>query len=341
MSLPSFFLKSIVRPRAHRTINIFYIIFPSTADQRQRINGKIRADNEHHLWPVIIYKQPPLLCNLMKQPTVCKEDIFDDSLWWIHPTSREFYTKHIFPSGAVRIKERARLLRFSLGHAWAVKKKNHLAQFLEFGVHEGRDLVRMAHYLSQLDSQTKTKNTHPTIMHGFDSFRGLPEDWDNGQTNGDESLAFAAGKFSLDGVAPVLSSVQEKMNLGFHKGHNNASTPAKLHPGWFSDTVPSFLQEYTAPIAFLHADADLYGSTMTFLDEICKNGQLIVGTVINFDEYTNYQNWQDGEYRAWKEICETYNVEFQYIGYHAPAPKDPQNQYGYQSVSIVVTSIGK
>jgi hypothetical protein len=264
------------------------------------------------------------------------------SLWWIHPTCRDLYIQHIFPSGAARIKKRARLLRYSLHHAWGtVRKRCHHAQFLEFGVHEGKDLVRMAYSLSQLDNQQRT-NTGTTIIHGFDSFQGLPEDWNNGQNNEDDSLAFAAGAFDLDGVAPILSSVRQRLNLGANEQDIGATViNAKLHPGWFSDTIPSFLKEHPAPIAFVHADADLYASTMTFLDEICKQRQLVQGTVITFDEYANYENWQEGEYRAWKEICETYSIKFRYLCYHAPAPKDLKNWYGYQSVSVVLTSVGK
>ena len=39
-----------------------------------------------------------------------------------------------------------------------------------------------------------------------------------------------------------------------------------LHNGWFEDTVPAFLAARPGvPVAFLHADADLYSSTATVL----------------------------------------------------------------------------
>jgi len=133
------------------------------------------------------------------------------------------------------------------------------------------------------------------VFHGFDSFQGLPERWETGLTAADGvNPAFPAGAFDLNGHVPGPEVV----------GRN-----VRLHRGWFSDTVPLFFAQHAAdhaerrkgppPAAFVHADADLYSSTLCFLRELCGRGLLVKGTVINFDEYWNYPGWEDGEYRAW------------------------------------------
>ena len=94
------------------------------------------------------------------------------------------------------------LLHFALGRA----PKTGLV--LEFGVEKGASIRWLA------------KHTDRTV-HGFDSFRGLPNDW----TGTKET----AGKFDMRGKLPkVPANVQ-------------------LHVGWFVDTIPSFLDAHPGP----------------------------------------------------------------------------------------------
>ncbi len=41
------------------------------------------------------------------------------------------------------------------------------------------------------------------------------------------------------------------------------------------------------------------------------------GTVIKFDEYFNYPNWQAHEYRAWQEFVAAFGVKYRYLGFTA------------------------
>ena len=128
-------------------------------------------------------------------------------------------------------------------------------------------------------------------VHGFDSFEGLPEDWRTGVMRG----AFKTGK---------LPAVRDNV---------------RLHPGWFSETVPEFARAHPAPLAFVHIDADLYSSTKTIFDVL--GPQIVAGTVIQFDEFFNYPGWQQGEYRAFAEFCAARQLQVRYIGYtHANSP---------------------
>ena len=132
----------------------------------------------------------------------------------------------------------------------------------EFGVREGRSL----HWLI---------NKYPSqVIHAFDSWQGLPEDWDHG-----------TGKVNDMSCDPP--AVPEHI---------------QLHKGWFKDTLPKWKQSNKGPIAFLHMDADIYSSTKEVLTAL--NDQIVAGTVITFDEFCNFRlsgkmsKWQDQEFKA-------------------------------------------
>lgn len=124
-------------------------------------------------------------------------------------------------------------------------------------------------------------------VHGFDSFEGLPENW---------RACHGKGKFNLNGIPSVQGNVC-------------------LHIGWFHETLPGFVRETHSPMAFLHIDSDLYSSAKTVLD-YC--GELMVpGTVIVFDEFFNYPEWRDGEYKALVEFVGGNKVEFNWLAYNS------------------------
>jgi len=154
------------------------------------------------------------------------------------------------------------------------------ALFCEFGVHEGETITHLA--------KTLASRHGDVIVHGFDSFEGLPDDW---------FLGRKAGRFSLGGNAPSVPS------------------NVTLHKGWFKDTVPGFLRQHAGPASVLHIDADLYSSAITILNVMHEHGRIVTGTVIVFDEYFNYPGWQEHEYRAWKEFVNRTGIRFSYLGY--------------------------
>ena len=121
------------------------------------------------------------------------------------------------------------------------------------------------------------------IIHAFDSWEGLPEEWNHG-----------TGKVADMSCEPP-----------------NVPTHIKLHKGWFKDTLPDWKQQHKGPIAFLHMDADIYSSTKEVLMSL--NDQIVTGTVITFDEFCNFRlsgkmsKWQEHEFRAlveWLDECE-------------------------------------
>jgi hypothetical protein len=142
--------------------------------------------------------------------------------------------------------------------------------YCEFGVYKGVTINFIA-------ERTKSE------VHGFDSFEGLPEDW---------NANCPQGTFRV----PELPQVRPNVTL---------------HKGWFNVTIPGFAKACTGPIAFLHVDCDLYSSTKTIFEML--GNRLVAGSVIQFDEFFNYPNWRQGEYQAWVEFSE--GITFEYLGY--------------------------
>lgn len=122
-------------------------------------------------------------------------------------------------------------------------------------------------------------------LHGFDSFEGLPEDW-TGHLE-------TRGAFGRGGKLPRV--------------HPNV----RLHKGWFMESLPRFLAVNDGPVAFVHIDCDLYSSTRDVLWLLAD--RLMPGTIIEFDEYFNYHNWQQHEFRAWQEFVSAFGVKYSYI----------------------------
>ena len=119
---------------------------------------------------------------------------------------------------------------------------------------------------------------------GFDSFEGLPENW--------SGWAMSKGAFTMAKLPEVPPSVE-------------------LIKGWFEQSLPGFLQAHEGPVAFVHIDSDLYSSAKTILDNLAS--RIRPGTIIVFNEYFNYPNWQEHEYKAFQEFCRAHVVSYEYI----------------------------
>jgi hypothetical protein len=159
--------------------------------------------------------------------------------------------------------------------AYALDQARVLGSYLEFGVFKGGTMRFMA------------KRKPSAIFHGFDSFEGLPEDW--------FGMPLVKNSFSLKGGMPKVPS------------------NVTLHKGWFNETLPIWRSQYKDKVAFMHIDCDLYSSTVDILENLVDRMQ--AGTVVLFDEYFNYPNWENHEYKAWQEFVKKHQIEYEYIGF--------------------------
>jgi len=160
--------------------------------------------------------------------------------------------------------------------------------YLEFGVFTGGTIRFIARKIGD------------RTIHGFDSFQGLPEDW-SGYNLGQR--AFDAG-----GRMPKVPS------------------NVRLYGGWFEDSIPPWLDANPGPVAFIHVDCDLYESTRTIFTHLAD--RIVPGTIILFDEYFNYPNWEQHEFKAFQEFIRDRAVRYRYLG------------FSRQQVAVRVEAIG-
>ena len=80
------------------------------------------------------------------------------------------------------------------------------------------------------------------------------------------------------------------------------------------------------PVAFIHVDCDLYSSTKTILSLLAP--RLVSGSVILFDEYFNYPNWEQHEFKAFQEFVAASAVKYTYLA------------FARQQVAVRIDSIG-
>jgi len=131
----------------------------------------------------------------------------------------------------------------------------------EFGVFKGSTVAQLRDNFSS-----------DTPVYGFDTFTGLPEDW--------EGTDVKKGDFNLEGNIPNVPGV-------------------KFYKGIFTDTIPEYLK-VAKPLKVLHIDCDLYSSTQDILYSL--NHLILPGTVICFDEW--YYNGVDiPENRQHEQKC--------------------------------------
>ena len=143
------------------------------------------------------------------------------------------------------------------------------SRWAEFGVREGKSARRLLDLLPQGRG----------ALHLFDSWEGLPEDWDLG-----------------DEVEPRGRYACDPPDFGDPR--------VTLWKGWFDETCEGYLKRNPRrQIALAHLDCDLYSSTSTVLDVLRTS--FTRGTVLVFDDLFGYPNWMDGQWRAWREwVCD-------------------------------------
>ena len=137
--------------------------------------------------------------------------------------------------------------------------------------------------INQISSMTNQK------VYGFDSFKGLPDYW---------RIGHDVGSFARDDIPKVNENVE-------------------LIIGWFDDTLDDFLSIHKEDVGFLHIDCDVYSSTKTIFNKL--QDRIKSGCIICFDEYFNYPNWEEHEYRAFQEFINITGLKYKYIcmnGWH-------------------------
>jgi len=149
----------------------------------------------------------------------------------------------------------------------SVEIRDKKVLYLEFGVWKGESIL----YWSKLLRNPESK------LHGFDSFEGLPENW---------NLEYPKGYFSTSGAIPVIDDPR-----------------VQFFKGWFDQSLPAYrIPEHE--VLILNLDADLYSSTIFVLNYLSP--WIVPGTYLYFDEFADTQH----ELRAFNEFCSTHKYKF-------------------------------
>jgi predicted O-methyltransferase YrrM len=187
------------------------------------------------------------------------------------------------------VRESADYIRTAMAAALAIRSREGLLAFacrnagaeglwLEFGVFKGYSLNFLA------------RRARGRVF-GFDSFRGLQEDW--------KGVGQVRGTFDLQGRLPRVRS------------------NVTLLPGWFADTLPGFLAANAGPIALVHLDCDTYEATAYVLAQI--HHRLTPDSVVILDDYHGVWGYREGQFRAWAEFVAANAISYRYAAFNRHA----------------------
>lgn len=192
-----------------------------------------------------------------------------------NPAAAKFVADHL--AGAVACESDADVLRFASEHVSVPG-----GFYLEMGVATGRSI----NFIAALNPTKK--------IFGFDSFSGLPEEWDRG----DVYHPRGAFRFKKKIVLPLLKNVI-------------------VYQGLFKDVLPVFKKNVLKdnPIAFLHVDSDIYISARDIFQEIGSN--IVSGTVVVFDELYNYPYFENHEWKALQEFLAVTKTHIKFLAFNA------------------------
>jgi len=173
---------------------------------------------------------------------------------------------------------------------------------VEFGVYRGGSLSDFGALYDEFGIEKK--------FYGFDSFIGLPKE--TADTNNPDY--WPEGAFNDTDYNAVRNS------LPF----------VNITPGFFQDSLTTEMANEIKKneVGIFHIDCDLYTSTIQVLEWIVQNNLLVDGAILIYDDWGGHYYYKVGEYecgegKAHKEICEKYGLDFEFIscdeiqnGYH-------------------------
>lgn len=182
--------------------------------------------------------------------------------------------------------------RESLWETLLCSRSKDIKLLLEFGVFEGQSLKWFS-------------EKFPTAsIFGFDSFLGLPEDWNLG-----EKLVEKSTFWKKNDVHNILEALSRFENIN-------------VVQGMFEETLPKFVEQNKLnKVDLIHFDCDLYSSTktiFTFLERYIKPGTLLL-----FDEFVSSKEEHflitEHEYKAFAEFCKINKTfKFNFLGKTLP-----------------------
>ncbi len=171
---------------------------------------------------------------------------------------------------------------------------------IEFGVMSGYSASALINSVMEFCSVYKDASETKCVWL-CDSFQGFPE-----------------ASNVIDANAPMIRS--HIWSAGKSRGCSaeilRDSLRAYLPPdrlqiiaGWFKDSAEGFAAQGRR-YALVHADCDLYQSTVDALDPVFRNGCISPGCMILFDDWNaNHAAREFGQRAAWKMLTRVFNID--------------------------------
>lgn len=170
--------------------------------------------------------------------------------------------------------------------------------FMEFGVYSGRSM-EVFHDLYKDSGMS---------FYGFDSWQGLPYET---QDQNNPSYWYP-GSFS--------GSIEPHIKQKFDQDDN-----VHIVDGWFEHTLNDDFYDSLKDkkIGIVHIDCDIYSSTKTVLEWLCKHNMLQKDSLIVYDDWGGYMStlgegheFDVGEGKAHKEVFEKYGMDPEFLYYY-------------------------
>jgi hypothetical protein len=173
----------------------------------------------------------------------------------------------------------------------------------QFGVFNGDSMREIVNIASNINLDFNTFN-------GYDVFSGMPKETnepifqDSWDPEKDPDAFNIVKKFGLNDSKQVSSFIENSLYTF------NNQYKYKIYDGLVEETLPKCNDLKTA--FYIDIDLDIYSPSKFVLDYMFKNNLITVGTLIGYDDWggtPNFENYEHGESRAHKEICEKFNIK--------------------------------
>jgi hypothetical protein len=190
----------------------------------------------------------------------------------------------------------SRTTRDVLGDTLKMAKRN--GYWLEFGVATGNTLNKI--------SKIAHQELPTPYVAGFDSFDGLPEDWED---------RFPKGTFKQNTIPTVEGS--------------------EIVVGLFEQTLASWIEsKKDLDTTLIHIDCDLYAGTKYVITSLMP--YIKSGTYIVFDELLNYKGFEQHEWKALYECSvEEKLFNFEWISHQIYDADRIQNEAWQVAIKII------
>lgn len=164
-----------------------------------------------------------------------------------------------------------------------------------FGVFDGTSMTKLVNNIS-FDK-----------AYGFDSFEGIPAELNDPYRHSDWVEGFCDVRDKLN------CNKDESIKLVYNKVSQNYPFVDFIVGFYDRVLTDDIVEKYQMkPAKLIEMDCDIYSSAYCALDFMARNKLIVSGTICYYDDYGgslgNAPEFEGGESRAHKEICEKYKL---------------------------------